>query len=76
MNKSYKYVSTRYENLEYLKKAQSCIKLNKFISAMGQKNLQPYISRMINSDKEISSVSDETLNTLVMNIKEEIKELR
>ena len=71
-----KYVSTRYENLEYLKKAQSCIKLNKFISAMGQKNLQPYISRMINSDKEISSVSDETLNTLVMNIKEEIKELR
>lgn len=66
----------RNENLEYLKKAQSCIKLNKFISAMGQKNLQPYISRMINSDKEISSVSDETLNTLVMNIKEEIKELR
>lgn len=66
----------RNENLKYLKKAQSCIKLNKFISAMGQKNLQPYISRMINSDKEISSVSDETLNTLVMNIKEEIKELR
>lgn len=66
----------RNENLEYLKKAQTCIKLNKFISAIEQKNLQPYISRMLNNDIDVSTVSDETLELIVENIKQELKELQ
>lgn len=66
----------RNENLEYLRKAQTCIKLNKFISAIGQKNLQPYISRMLNNDVDVSTVPDETLELIVTNIKQEIKELQ
>lgn len=66
----------RKQNVEYLRKAQSCIKLNKFISEIGQKNLQPYISRMLNDNKNVTVVSDDTLNLLVGNIKREIKELR
>lgn len=66
----------RNENLEYLRKAQTCIKLNKFISAIGQKNLQPYISRMLNNDVDVSVVSNETLELIVASIKEELKELQ
>lgn len=66
----------RNENLEYLRKAQTCIKLNKFISAIGQKNLQPYISRMLNNDVDVSAVSNETLDLIVANIKQELKELQ
>mgnify|MGYP006971216905 FL=1 len=66
----------RNENLEYLRKAQTCIKLNKFISAIGQKNLQPYISRMLNNDVDVSVVSNETLDLIVANIKQELKELQ
>ena len=66
----------RNENLEYLKKAQTCIKLNKFISSIEQKNLQPYISRMLNNDIDVSTVSDETLELIVENIKQELKELQ
>lgn len=66
----------RNENLEYLRKAQTCIKLNKFISAIGQKNLQPYISRMLNNDVDVSVVSNETLDLIVASIKEELKELQ
>ena len=66
----------RNENLEYLRKAQTCIKLNKFISVIGQKNLQPYISRMLNNDVDVSVVSNETLELIVASIKEELKELQ
>lgn len=66
----------RNENLEYLRKAQTCIKLNKFISVIGQKNLQPYISRMLNNDVDVSTVPDETLELIVTNIKQELKELQ
>lgn len=66
----------RNENLEYLRKAQTCIKLNKFISEIGQKNLQPYISRMLNNDVDVSVVSNETLELIVASIKEELKELQ
>ena len=66
----------RNENLEYLRKAQTCIKLNKFISAIGQKNLQPYISRMLNNDVDVSVVSNETLDLIVANIKQELKQLQ
>lgn len=66
----------RNENLEYLRKAQTCIKLNKFISAIGQKNLQPYISKMLNNDVDVSVVSNETLDLIVANIKQELRELQ